>query len=204
MLSPHHDVIDRIGKLYAGRASSSSIIDLFITLLSMGLEGYQTVLQNRVRLIPLLQQGLASVAKKHGERLLQCNNSISFAITLDTLTRSSPPPNLHDGGDDCNDTHSHHQVVADAGRGVTQFGAMLFHRCVSGTRVVPRDEIKTIGTTQFVGFGSSVESYPHAYLTAACAVGLTEEEVHEFLKRLDKCFVEWKKQATKKRSTTTT
>ena len=74
---------------------------------------------------------------------------------------------------------------------------MLFSRCVSGTRVVPRGESKTIGGQDFIGFGSSVTDYPHAYMTAACAIGVTAGEIDEFLLRLDKTLKEFKRKMTK-------
>eukprot|EP00299_Pterocystis_sp_00344_P014827 c7372_g1_i1.p1 GENE.c7372_g1_i1~~c7372_g1_i1.p1 ORF type:complete len:388 (-),score=72.85 c7372_g1_i1:360-1352(-) len=40
-------VIDRIAKSYPGRASSSPVVDLFITLLSMGKEGFEKLLNQR-------------------------------------------------------------------------------------------------------------------------------------------------------------
>lgn len=63
---------------------------------------------------------------------------------------------------------------------------MLFTRCVSGTRVVPRGQHKSVGGVGFTGYGASVTGYPHDYLTAACAVGLSVAELDEFLLRLDK------------------
>lgn len=63
---------------------------------------------------------------------------------------------------------------------------MLFTRCVSGTRVVPRGQKKSVGGVDFTGYGASVDVYPHDYLTAACAVGLSSAELDEFLVRLDK------------------
>lgn len=66
------------------------------------------------------------------------------------------------------------------------FGSMLFTRCVSGTRVVPREQHKCVGDIDFTGYGASVTGYPHDYFTAACAVGLSTEELDEFLVRLDK------------------
>lgn len=75
--------------------------------------------------------------------------------------------------------------VGDGG-GVAFLGSMLFTRCVSGTRVVPRGQEKTVAGVQFMGFGASYDAYPHDYLTAACALGLTEVEMDEFLVRLDK------------------
>jgi hypothetical protein len=37
------------------------------------------------------------------------------------------------------------------------------------------------------------DAYPHAYLTAAAAIGTTLEEVRELEQRLDKCFAEFKR-----------
>lgn len=65
-------------------------------------------------------------------------------------------------------------------------GSMLFTRCVSGTRVVPHGQHKSVGGVDFTGYGASVTGYPHDYLTAACAVGLSVAELDEFLLRLDK------------------
>ena len=54
---------------------------------------------------------------------------------------------------------------------------MLFSRCVSGTRVVPRFVTKNMGGQVFCGY------YPHAYMTAACAIGVSlfEELTVRFL-----------------------
>lgn len=190
VLSPHEEVVKRVGKLYAGRASSAPVVDLFITLLSMGLEGYQQLLQERSRLVPLFRKGLQEVAERHGERLLECHNSISFGVTLHSLVRPK-----REGEGEADD--SYHKAVASD---VTQFGSMLFHRCVSGTRVVPMNERKTIGSAEFRGFGSSTDSYPHPYLTAACAIGLVEGEMTEFFRRLDKTWTEIEKKQRKKKS----
>jgi len=163
ILSPHAERIQRTGKAYAGRASSAPLVDLFSTLLSMGLHGYQGLLAERQRLIETFPTRLNEVAEKHGERLLVTPlNSISYGITL-------------------------------SGSNVSRLGAMLFSRCVSGTRVVPRGSTKTIGSHTFENFGSSTDEFHTAYLTAACALGCTENEVDEFLKRLDKTLKEFKK-----------
>ena len=59
-----------------------------------------------------------------------------------------------------------------------------------------------MGGQEFVRFGSSTENYPHSYLTAACAIGLSESEMNEFFVRLDKglkdFFSKQKKEAKKK------
>jgi O-phospho-L-seryl-tRNASec:L-selenocysteinyl-tRNA synthase len=168
-----------VGRVYAGRASSSPIVDLFITLLSMGLNGYKRLLQERNDMLRTFPTNLEIVARKHGERLLICpSNTVSFGITLDTLARPQ----------DTNETNDQYNQLAD--KDISSFGAMLFSRCVSGTRVVPRAQTKIMGGEQFVGFGSSTNNYHSAYMTAACAIGVSKSEIDEFFVRLDKTFAE--------------
>eukprot|EP00977_Amphora_coffeiformis_P000867 scaffold184_cov179-Amphora_coffeaeformis.AAC.26 len=173
VLSPRKEVVQNIGKTYAGRASSSPHVDIFITLLSMGINGYKNLLEQRQKILKTFPQRFHEVAEKHGERLLVCEtNDISFGISLDTL--------------------------AEKDEDVSALGAMLFSRCVSGTRVVARGGEKTVCGLPFNGFGSSVDGYPYSYLTAACAIGLGEDEVDLFLRRLDKTLGEFKKKQHKK------
>ncbi|CAM9683354.1 unnamed protein product [Ectocarpus sp. 8 AP-2014] len=171
----------RVGKSYAGRASSGPCLDLFITLLSMGEEGWRRLLAERETLVEPFRRRLREVAESNGERLLESTgNTISFAVTLDSLVRkqSTAACALESNGA----TGSSSGAPASA----AFFGSMLFTRCVSGTRVVPREQDKCVGGIDFTGYGASVTGYPHDYLTAACAVGLSTEELDEFLVRLDK------------------
>ncbi|GKY91421.1 hypothetical protein MPSEU_000114400 [Mayamaea pseudoterrestris] len=181
--SPSDSIIQNIGKLYAGRASSSPVIDLFITLLSMGLKGYERLLKERNELAQAFPARLQAVADRHGERLLLCtdHNTISFGITLDKLARPRNPD------------ENENDYLKAVSKDISTFGAMLFSRCVSGTRVVPRGETKRIGTIEFKGFGSSTDNYPHAYMTAAVAIGVRPAELDEFLIRLDKAFRQYQK-----------
>mmetsp|Transcript_29265 Transcript_29265/g.61230 ORF Transcript_29265/g.61230 Transcript_29265/m.61230 type:complete len:511 (-) Transcript_29265:406-1938(-) len=189
VVSPHASVVAGVSQIYAGRASSTPVVDLFITLLSMGLPGYQELLQQRRALVATFPDQLRAVAAKYGERVLSCpDNTISFGMTLDSL---APPQEV-----DEDEATYHHRISKD----ITRLGAMLFSRCVSGTRVVPRGVHKTMGTQEFAGFGSSTVGYPHAYMTAACAIGLTEPEMQEFLRRLDKTLKDFVKKKTKKQA----
>lgn len=175
VLSPKESVVKNIGKTYAGRASSSPHVDLFITLLSMGINGYKSLLEQRQTILKGFPQKLTAVAEKHGERVLVCQqNDISFGITLNGLCEKDA-----------------------SSSDVTALGAMLFSRCVSGTRVVPTGTEKKVCGILFRGFGSSVDDYPHSYLTAAAAVGLQEEEVDVFTRRLDKTLSDFKKKQKK-------
>jgi O-phospho-L-seryl-tRNASec:L-selenocysteinyl-tRNA synthase len=181
VVSPDRAVIERVGRVYAGRASSSPIVDLFITLLSMGLNGYRRLLAERVALLEDFPARFQAVAERHGERLLHCPaNTVSFGMTLDGLARPRR-------GDETEEEHA--LAVA---RDVSSLGAMLFSRCVSGTRVVPRAQLKVMGGEEFPGFGSSTSHYRHAYLTAACAIGVGRGEVEEFYLRLDRTLAEFK------------
>ena len=192
VLSPDTNVIQAIGKIYPGRANSSPIMDLFITLLSMGLSGYQQLLADRRRLAIKFKNKFQEVAIKYGERALECpRNSISFGITLDNL-----------GKLDKLAEESPAEYAKRTGLEISYFGSMLFTRCVSGTRVVPKGQVKSIGGYEFVGFGSSTENYENAYLTAACAIGIIDDEVDEFFLRLDKAFKDaYAKRARKAKKT---
>lgn len=191
IVSPSAEQVEKIGKVYAGRASSSPIVDLFITLLSMGLNGYKRLLKERNAMLEAFPQKLQAVAEKHGERLLVCpKNTISFGITLDGLARPQ------------NENETEEEYIQSISKDVSSFGAMLFSRCVSGTRVVPRAQLKVMGGQEFVGFGSSTRDYPHAYMTAACAIGVSKPEIDEFYIRLDKTmkeFVAMRRKAAQKR-----
>ena len=210
VLSPHSLTIQQIGKIYAGRASASHIIDICATLLSMGLTGYQQLHQQRqnVRLPQFVAQ-FQTMATKYNERLLVCpTNTISFAMTLDHLVRPHRSVSNVVDGDDDNDhapclpdpSETEEEYLKSIERDLTQLGAMLFHRCISGTRVVARNIQQTLGDEDvFDGFGSSTNHYPHAYITAACAFGLNEMEVNEFFLRLDKTIQEFQKKQRKKK-----
>ena len=196
IISPDSKVIESISTTYPGRASASPMIDLFITLLSMGLDGYKRVLEDRRRLVDHFRRRLELVANVFGERILLCpRNTVSFGITLDGLIRS----------DVTDKTCVTHLSNENENKQITKFGSMLFTRCISGTRVVARNETKAISGHTFQGFGSSHDTYPHAYMTAACAIGMTEGEMNEFFVRLEKCWKDFfaarEKELKKKKNT---
>ena len=148
----------------------------------MGLSGYQELLKERTNTIEGFVSRLKQVATKYNERVLYCPaNTISFGMTLDHLVR---PP--HDEEDE-------REYLKAIEEDLSSFGAMLFHRCVSGTRVIPRAQTKVMNRGQeFLGFGSSTDYFPHAYMTAACAIGVSQRETDEFFRRLDKCMKDYK------------
>ncbi|XP_071830497.1 O-phosphoseryl-tRNA(Sec) selenium transferase-like isoform X2 [Apostichopus japonicus] len=156
-------LIEKISQTYPGRASASPSIDLFVTFLTLGAKGYKSLLQKRKDVFKHLKEKLSALAEKYDERLLETpHNPISMVMSLEKF-----------------DSEADSKLV-------TELGSMLFTRCVSGARVVPRGVTKEIGGHVFQGFQSHTNSYPCAYLTAAAAIGMTKDDVDLFIKRLDK------------------
>jgi O-phospho-L-seryl-tRNASec:L-selenocysteinyl-tRNA synthase len=173
------------------------MVDLFITLLSMGLDGYKSILDERVRLVTLFRENLERVASVFGEKVLHCpRNTISFGITLDNLVKFDDDVNTAVSAMNLNDDEAKKQQ-SELNSQITKFGSMLFTRCISGTRIVPRCSTKTISGHTFDGFGSSNDKYPSAYMTAACAVGMCEEEMKEFFVRLEKAWLDYRSKLKK-------
>jgi O-phospho-L-seryl-tRNASec:L-selenocysteinyl-tRNA synthase len=168
--SPKESIIDAVSKLYPGRASINPILDLFITFMSMGIRGLRQLLQQRKEVYTFLKEGIERVAKEHDERVLQSpHNNISIGMTVDTIAGDDPSI-------------------------ITYLGSMLFARGVSGTRIISKKETKTIEGFVFRGYGSQCNDYPHDYLTAAAAIGMTIEDVNVYIDRLGRCISEFKRQ----------
>lgn len=112
--SPHSEMVDLVRKNYPGRASMSPILDVFITLLSMGKQELRSILKEREDCYRYLLDRLEEVAAKHKQRVLRTpRNPISIAVTLDN-------PFPEDESFDFTD------------KDITKFGAMLYTRGVSG------------------------------------------------------------------------
>ncbi|XP_038174422.1 O-phosphoseryl-tRNA(Sec) selenium transferase isoform X2 [Arvicola amphibius] len=155
--------IQEISKMYPGRASASPSLDVLITLLSLGCNGYKKLLKERKEMFVYLSTQLKKLAEAYNERLLQTpHNPISLAMTLRTVDEQ------HD-------------------KAVTQLGSMLFTRQVSGARAVPLGSVQTVSGHTFQGFMSHTDNYPCAYLNAAAAIGMKMQDVDLFIKRLEKC-----------------
>ena len=122
------NLLDRISKMYPGRASASSIMDVMITLLSLGMAGYKQLITQRKEMYSYLKEELGKLAARHDERLLDTKgNPISMGMTLQCLSHQ----------------HDNKQV--------TMLGFMLFLRNVSGTRVITTTETKHIVSYKFEG-----------------------------------------------------
>ena len=66
---------------FIGRASATPTLDVFITLLSLGVNGYQKLLKERKSTFGYLQTALQSCAGRHCQRLLNTpHNPISMGM----------------------------------------------------------------------------------------------------------------------------
>ena len=125
-------LVTAINAAYPGRACMAPLLDVLMTLLFLGRAGWQAALAARCEGYDYLRAQLGLVAEQHEERLLETpGNPISMGMTLSTLSDAA-------GGDE----------------DVAFFGSMLFARCVSGTRTVPRSKVQEVGGIAFRGYGA--------------------------------------------------
>lgn len=162
------DIPKRVDKTYPGRASMSPLLDVTMTLLSLGRSGWTTLLEDRRKNFLYLGEALAKFAERKGERLLRTpRNAISLAMTLDRV---------------------HSQVCEGSDEKTKFLGSMLFQRSVSGCRVYAPGKSQEISGLRFENYGAHCSGYPHRYLNAAAAVGMTEADVDAFVAKLEACW----------------
>ncbi|XP_053679453.1 O-phosphoseryl-tRNA(Sec) selenium transferase [Anopheles nili] len=151
--------VDAVARMYPGRASGSQSLDVLMTLLNLGVEGYKKLTVERKQTHQLLLDGLAKLAESHGERILPCRNPISIAMSLDTFQNASSR--------------------------LEMIGSMLLKRGVSGCRVVTTADSKTIEGHCFTRWGAHSSRASTPYLTASASLGVQPAEVSAFLAKLD-------------------
>uniref|UniRef100_A0A6P4EI77 O-phosphoseryl-tRNA(Sec) selenium transferase n=1 Tax=Drosophila rhopaloa TaxID=1041015 RepID=A0A6P4EI77_DRORH len=159
-------LLHNVANSYPGRASGSQSLDVLMTLLSLGLNGFQSLFSSKNENFIYLKENLKKFAKSHGEVVIETRlNFISLAITLST-------------------------IAADQMESITQLGSMLHQRGVSGTRVVVPGQIKTIDGHEFLDFGSHRNDLKVPYLTVASALGTTRNEIDKFFDIFSKCWIQ--------------
>jgi O-phospho-L-seryl-tRNASec:L-selenocysteinyl-tRNA synthase len=80
--SPSESFIQEISQCYAGRATAAPIIQFFAAILSLGIQGYEKLRDTQEQNRLLLGDLLTEFAEAHNERVLQVDNPIASAITL--------------------------------------------------------------------------------------------------------------------------
>ncbi|KAI8051035.1 soluble liver antigen/liver pancreas antigen [Syncephalis plumigaleata] len=184
IFSPNTELLSNVAKSYPGRAAITPILDVFITLLTLGEDGYRRLLDDRKQVYTYLHEQLSILADKLGTRVLATpHNDISMALSLEPLLGKK--------------------------RSITSLGAMLFGHRVTGARVISGIDNKSIERYHFIGYGAHVDVYhPGAsvsltstlpieplkevsthvcscpYMTVAAAQGMSKGEVDRFISRL--------------------
>jgi len=83
--SPRIENITKISQTYAGRASASPVVDFLISMLSLGISGYQKLIEEQQYNRLVLENKLKEVAKKINERILDVFNPVAVAMSLNNL-----------------------------------------------------------------------------------------------------------------------
>lgn len=83
--SPNKKIIEKISQTYAGRASASPVVDFLISMLSLGIHGYQKLIEEQQHNRKILEEKLASVAENIDEKILKVNNPVAVALSLENL-----------------------------------------------------------------------------------------------------------------------
>ncbi|KAJ6634831.1 O-phosphoseryl-tRNA(Sec) selenium transferase [Pseudolycoriella hygida] len=148
--------IEKVAKQYAGRASSSQTLDVFMTLLSLGKNGYLDLVESRKSIFQYMKETLTSWDRYGISVIATKENPISIALEL----------NL--------------EGVR------TNVGAMLFKRGVSGARVVANEIKSIDGYRfNGWGAHSSTAYAEKTYLTVAAGIGAEERDVNIFIRKLE-------------------
>jgi O-phospho-L-seryl-tRNASec:L-selenocysteinyl-tRNA synthase len=85
--SPSEDIITKISQAYAGRASATPVVNFLISMLSLGIEGYQQLLEEQQKNRKLLEDMMQKAAEKIDERILKVFNPVAVAMSLNNLRK---------------------------------------------------------------------------------------------------------------------
>ncbi|RNE97981.1 SLA/LP autoantigen-like protein [Trypanosoma rangeli] len=178
VLSGKTYLVERAAALYAGRASISPVMDLFITALSLGRCGFQQLWESRYKVFGTLQQRLRRFAKVRGEILLD-DEGEDYTAALPPCPACVRPRN------DISLAVSMHTVGGAAN--AKAIGARLFRSAVTGPRVIVPDQVaKPLCGLPFRNYGMHTDEVPPCpMLVMACGIGMTLEEVHKVMQRLE-------------------
>ena len=166
IFGPEKEMIDRISGRYAGRASISHVIDLFVTLVGLGRRGVLRLKIDR----------------------LECFNKFKNQLTATTTTATITNDHKFDL------LHTAHNDVSLAlrlpGHLDSSLGSQLFYRNISGARVIEirKNDLKRIENLEFINFGSHYSKWINefSYLNIAAGVGSDVNDIDELLKKLSK------------------
>lgn len=85
--SPNEEILTYIAKAYAGRGTAAPVLQLFVSMLSLGFKGFKAAIDNQENNRKILEMELKKLAEKLNEQVLDIHNPIACAMTLTTLSK---------------------------------------------------------------------------------------------------------------------
>ncbi|UCC20770.1 MAG: O-phosphoseryl-tRNA(Sec) selenium transferase [Promethearchaeota archaeon] len=85
--SPLKENITKISQAYAGRASATPVVNFLISMLSMGINGYQKLIEEQQKNRKILETKLRKIAEKLNERVLEIYNPVAVALSLKNMKK---------------------------------------------------------------------------------------------------------------------
>jgi O-phospho-L-seryl-tRNASec:L-selenocysteinyl-tRNA synthase len=83
--SSNEENITKISQTYAGRASATPIVDFLVSALSLGIDGYKKLIEEQQKNRRMLESKLKEVTERLNERLLDIQNPVAVAVSLERL-----------------------------------------------------------------------------------------------------------------------
>lgn len=123
-------IIKKISEIYPGRASAAPVMDLLITLLSMGKKGWSNLLKQRKENLVYMKDSLKKFLELKGESLLETpSNTISIGISLRKLFPEE------------SEIYKNETGGASQKNNITLFGSVLYGKRVMGSRIVSYQKV---------------------------------------------------------------
>ncbi|MFX1410462.1 MAG: O-phosphoseryl-tRNA(Sec) selenium transferase [Promethearchaeota archaeon] len=83
--SSNKEIITKISQTYAGRASATPVVNFLISALSLGINGYQKLIDGQQENRKILEEKLELFAEKINEKILDVYNPVAVAVSLRNL-----------------------------------------------------------------------------------------------------------------------
>jgi O-phospho-L-seryl-tRNASec:L-selenocysteinyl-tRNA synthase len=83
--SPKKEIIESVSAMYAGRASATPVLQTLLALLLLGKSGYQDLRTEQKENHTYLMKRMTEIAGEVGQRVLDIENEVACAMTLDNL-----------------------------------------------------------------------------------------------------------------------
>lgn len=175
--SSDNKLIEKLRENYPGRASIQPILDLFITFLELGQKELIKIFGERKKRYNLLKESMKKIAYDFEEKILELeNNKISLAFTLANIIKHIKEKNPN----------------FDEKNEITELGSYFYKRQISGIRILTNKDEKEICGIKFKNFGVSSDNFSFIpYMTFACSIGTTEEDIQLFIEKFPKILKEF-------------